>query len=572
MADSQTIDGKADQPESTESSTPDYSGRSIGDFQLLRRIGQGGMGQVYLARQTSLKRQVAIKILKPELAANTISLKRFQAEAEAVANITHANIVQVYAIGEADGLHYMALEYVDGRNLKDYLSKKGIPDLPLALFIMRQIAAALDRAGELGFVHRDIKPENILISRKGEVKITDFGLSRCFSNETSTVHLTQSGVTMGTPLYMAPEQVRGQPVDPRTDIYSFGVSCYHMLKGEPPFQGATPFDVALQHVQAEPPPLQEARPDLPLELCHIVHKMMAKRPEDRYQSAREILKDLTSLRDLIGAGKGASLSTSNIPISAASSSASSSPMLTMATGSSVAISHFPTDSVPIHTRRWGRLVWWAFVVLGTVGLAYGGAYYHRMKTPVVSTNTADLAEAALADVDPAPSALLERKLLERISARETRADVAVEDLQKLLQIYLKDRRFAEATKMFDKANLEKKKSLDGVTPGMDGKQRVNILSLMGRGVILAYQDQPEKSNEVFRQLLKEYGSNTFPKKKDTSPSKSVLDLFLASRSALEWRHLISEALERNAKNQNNKIPDDLIKLRIFSSRPVGKSG
>jgi hypothetical protein len=195
-----------------------------------------------------------------------------------------------------------------------------------------------------------------------------------------------------------------------------------------------------------------------------------------------------------------------------------------------------------------------------------------MKAPVVSTNTADLAEAALADVDPAPSALLERKLLERISARETRADVAVEDLQELLQIYLKDRRFAEATKMFDKANLEKKKSLEGVTPGMDGKQRVNILSLMGRGVILAYQDQPEKSNEVFRQLLKEYGSNTFPKKKDTSPNKSVLDLFLASRSALEWRHLISEALERNAKNQNNKIPDDLTKLRILPSRPVGKSG
>src|SRR5262249_34748878 len=243
------------------------------DFELIRRIGMGGMGQVYLARQRSLKRQVAVKILKGELAANQTNLRRFQAEAEAVANLTHAHIVQVYAIGEDQGLHYMALEYVDGRNLKDLLEKKGIPELPQALEIMRQVASALERAGELGFVHRDIKPENILLSKKGEVKVTDFGLSRCFSAD-SPLHLTQSGVTMGTPLYMSPERARGQPVDPRSDIYSFGVPCSHMLAGEPPFRGSTAFDVALQHVQGEVRPLGTIRTDLPAELCAIVHKMM----------------------------------------------------------------------------------------------------------------------------------------------------------------------------------------------------------------------------------------------------------------------------------------------------------
>ena len=169
---------------------------------------------------------------------------------------------------------------------------------------MRQVAAALERAGELGIVHRDIKPENILLTRKGEVKVTDFGLSRCFATE-APLNLTQSGVTMGTPLYMWPEQVRGQPIDPRTDIYSFGVTCYHMLAGEPPFRGTTAFDVAVQHVQGEPRPLGSLRPDLPPELCAVVHKMMARRPEDRYQSARDILNDLSRFKDGIGLTTGA---------------------------------------------------------------------------------------------------------------------------------------------------------------------------------------------------------------------------------------------------------------------------
>src|SRR5262245_65414252 len=164
-------------PTTDESAGADWIDRTLGEFRVLRRLGGGGMGQVFLAEQTSLKRNVALKILKPELAANATALQRFRQEAEAVARVTHANIVQVYAIGEQDGVPYMALEYVEGRTLRDYLAKKGPPELHVAVSIMRQVAAALQRAGELGIVHRDIKPENILLTRKGEVKVADFGLS-----------------------------------------------------------------------------------------------------------------------------------------------------------------------------------------------------------------------------------------------------------------------------------------------------------------------------------------------------------------------------------------------------------
>ena len=206
---------------SLSTNSSDLTGQTVDDFKVLRRLGQGGMGQVYLAEQVSLRRKVALKVLKPELAANEISLKRFESEALNVAQATHANIVQVYAVSLGKGLRYMALEYVEGLNLREYLAKKGPPTVPLALSIMRQVAAALVEASEHSIVHRDIKPENILLTRKGQVKVADFGLARCFAPAQQGVNLTQSGVTMGTPLYMSPEQVQGRSTDSRTDIYSF---------------------------------------------------------------------------------------------------------------------------------------------------------------------------------------------------------------------------------------------------------------------------------------------------------------------------------------------------------------
>src|SRR5262249_18186892 len=152
------------------------------------------------------------------------------------------NIVHIHQIGEHDGLRYMVLEFVEGRNLRDYLDRKGPPDLAVTLSVMRQVALALVKAHDEGIVHRDIKPENILVTRRVEVKVTDFGLSRFFTAAAPATNLTQSGITLGTPLYMSPEQVQGRGIDHRTDIYSLGVTCYPLLAGEPPFRGATAFD------------------------------------------------------------------------------------------------------------------------------------------------------------------------------------------------------------------------------------------------------------------------------------------------------------------------------------------
>jgi serine/threonine protein kinase len=273
----------------------DMSGRTLGDFRLLRRLGQGGMGQVYLAEQISLKRNVAIKIMRPEAALDPVSFQRFRAEAEAVARVSHANIVQVYAFGEFEGQQYMALEYVEGRSLGEHLRRKGTTELPLALSIMRQVSSGLQRAAELGVVHRDIKPENILMTRRGEVKIADFGLSHCF-DKAGTAKLTQPGIAVGTPLYMSPEQIEGKDIDPRTDIYSFGATSYHMLAGVPPFAGDGAYDVAMQHLRGQAKPLSSHRPDLPAELCRIVHKMMTRPVGDRYQTCRELQADLSKLR------------------------------------------------------------------------------------------------------------------------------------------------------------------------------------------------------------------------------------------------------------------------------------
>lgn len=274
---------------------PDLTGRQLGDFRLLRRLGHGAMADVYLAEQCSLKRQVAVKVLKTRLAHDATYVKRFEREAQAAAALVHANIVQIYEVGQADGFHYIAQEYVQGVNLRQWIARNGPPEFRLALLIMRQVAAALAKAAEQGIVHRDIKPENIMLTRTGEVKVADFGLARMIRPGEGT-DLTQVGVTLGTPLYMSPEQVEGKPLDPRSDIYSFGVTCYQMLAGVPPFSGETALSLALQHLRKQPEPLELLRPDLPPALCRIVHRMLAKAPEHRYSSAQELLRDLRKLQ------------------------------------------------------------------------------------------------------------------------------------------------------------------------------------------------------------------------------------------------------------------------------------
>jgi eukaryotic-like serine/threonine-protein kinase len=283
---------------------PDLSGRQMAGYRLLRRLGRGAMAEVYLAEQVSLARQVAFKVLRSSLATDSIYVQRFHQEAQAAAQLVHANIVQIYEVGCVDGVHFIAQEYVQGLNLAESLARRGPMELAKVLAIVRQVAAALHKAAEHGIVHRDIKPENIMLASSGEVKVADFGLARLYSRD-DTANLTQVGVTMGTPLYMSPEQVEGKALDPRSDIYALGVTCYEMLTGEPPFRGDTALSIAVQHLQSLPERLENRRPDLPASVCRIVHTMLAKDPKDRYVGARQLMHELrTASIELFGDDPG----------------------------------------------------------------------------------------------------------------------------------------------------------------------------------------------------------------------------------------------------------------------------
>ena len=286
----------------------DLTEKKLGEFQLLRPLGSGGMADVYLAEQTTLQRYVAVKVMKPALMAHSglDMVARFQQEAMMAAGLNHPNIVQVYSIGEQEGLHYIAQEFVEGKDLATILKGRSNPDIASALHVMRQVASALKASGQAGIVHRDIKPENILVTKKGEVKVADFGLAQLGESNTK-----KKGVTMGTPLYMSPEQISGRELDPRSDVYSFGVTAYQLLCGETPFKGNSPVAIAMQHLKNPPPPLTEKNPALPDVLCRLVHRMMAKRRSLRYQSADEVLEDLKKL--IVAHKQGRSLGLVRLP-------------------------------------------------------------------------------------------------------------------------------------------------------------------------------------------------------------------------------------------------------------------
>ena len=235
-----------------------------------------------------------LKVLRPDLVHNEQYLTRFLQEARAAASLVHPNIVQVYDIGQYDAVQFIAQEYIPGCNLRAYIQRKGVLPLPEALSILSQTAAALQKASSIGIVHRDIKPENILLTSEGEVKVADFGLAQARGQATN---LTEVGITLGTPLYMSPEQIQGQVVDSRSDLYSLGVTAYHMLAGRTPFEGDTALSLAVQHMQNTPPDLAGVRPDLPAKFVALVHKLLAKSPDDRFQSASMLYRALREIAE-----------------------------------------------------------------------------------------------------------------------------------------------------------------------------------------------------------------------------------------------------------------------------------
>lgn len=275
----------------------ELTGKQLNDYRVLRRLGRGAMAEVYLAEQISLRRQVALKVLSAELAHDPTYVARFHQEAQAAAGLVHGGIVQIHEVGEADGIHYIAQEYVAGKNLGELIHREGRIAPGQTLDILRQVAAALHKAAEQGIVHRDIKPENIMLARSGEVKVADFGLARV-ADDRGRNHLTQAGITMGTPLYMSPEQVEGKPLDSRSDIYSLGVTAYHMLCGEAPFGGETPMAVAVQHLNVDAVPLTAHVADIPSELAAVVHRMLGKKADDRFASPADLLAELRRVASL----------------------------------------------------------------------------------------------------------------------------------------------------------------------------------------------------------------------------------------------------------------------------------
>ena len=265
-------------------------------YEIFSRIGRGGMADVFLGRDRLLDRQVAIKVLFPEFAVDPNFVERFRREAQAAANLSHPNIVNVYDWGKHAGTYFIAMEYVEGRTLADILRVNGHVTSKQAAEIASEVAAALGFAHEAGLVHRDIKPANILIGSNGQVKVADFGIARAMNAPTES-NLTQAGAVMGTATYFSPEQAQGAQPDPRSDLYSLGVVMYEMIAGRPPFTGENPVSIAYKQVHDHPQPLNRLVADVPRPFEAIVAKLLAKDPRIRYSSAGALRDDLRRFRN-----------------------------------------------------------------------------------------------------------------------------------------------------------------------------------------------------------------------------------------------------------------------------------
>ncbi|HJU92616.1 MAG TPA: protein kinase [Pyrinomonadaceae bacterium] len=274
-------------------------GSAVGPYQIIRPLGSGGMGDIYLAEDTRLGRKVALKALPTAFTKDPERVRRFQLEARAASALNHTNIITIYDIGQMDHLHYIAMEFVDGETLRQRM-RAGRLTIDHALEVALNAGTALLAAHEAGIVHRDIKPENIMLRADGVVKVLDFGLaklaeSKVIVSEASTLFQTQQGIVIGTAPYMSPEQARGITVDPRTDIWSLGAVLYEMVGGCPAFEGPTTSDVIAAILGREPVPLVRHRPEVPTELEWIIKKALRKDRDERYQTAKEFLADLKNL-------------------------------------------------------------------------------------------------------------------------------------------------------------------------------------------------------------------------------------------------------------------------------------
>jgi serine/threonine-protein kinase len=271
----------------------------IPGYTVMERVGLGGMGIVYKAKQLSMERIVALKILNERYSANGEFVDRFIREARAAGKLNHPNVIHVHDISKANGRHYFSMEFIDGASVKEILRKEKKLPASRAIDIAVQAAKALEFAHENGIVHRDVKPDNIMLTKEGIVKLADLGIAKTFEEEPLTTPTGQRRV-MGTPHYMAPEQALGKAIDHRVDIYALGATFYHMVTGTTPFAGHTAHEILKAHIQKSLPPIQELNPQVPDPVCFIIERMMAKLPEKRYPNMSRLIADLERVQKGLG--------------------------------------------------------------------------------------------------------------------------------------------------------------------------------------------------------------------------------------------------------------------------------
>jgi len=340
-----------------------------GRYRIMRKLGAGGMANVYLAEDQELGRRVAIKILNDRHANDDQFIERFRREAKNAAGLSHPNIVSIYDRGEAEGTYYIAMEYLDGRSLKELIVSRGPAPINVAIDYARQILAAVRFAHRHGIVHRDIKPHNVLVDAEGRLKVTDFGIARAGASQ-----MTEAGSIIGTAQYLSPEQAKGAPVDQTSDLYSVGVVLYELLTGAVPFSGDTPVEIAMKHLSAVPPAPSQLRAEIPRDLDMVVMRALAKDPAERYQSADEMEEDLARV------ARGAAVSPATEEAATAIISRPSPPVTapTAITQARQPVPYAPPAAYYDYDEPRRRAVWpWLLALLFVAGAVVGGYFLYN---------------------------------------------------------------------------------------------------------------------------------------------------------------------------------------------------
>jgi serine/threonine-protein kinase len=348
-----------------------------GRYLITRKLGAGGMAKVYLAEDQELGRRVAIKILDDRHASDAQFVERFRREAQNAGGLSHPNIVSIYDRGEAGGSYYIAMEYVEGRTLKELIVARGPSPIGIAIDYTRQILSALRFAHRKGIVHRDIKPHNMIVDGDGRVKVMDFGIAR-----SSASQMTEAGSIIGTAQYLSPEQARGAPVDQTSDLYSTGIVLYELLTGAVPFNGDTPVEIAMKHLSQTPEPPSALRPEVPRDLDYVVLRALAKDTSDRYHSADEMDSDL----ERIGRGIGVSAETAEAATSVLSRTEVTDAPTTVRSGGPPT-AYTPGRYYEYDEARRRRSIWpWLLAVLALALVLVGGVFaYQQLQDQFAAT-------------------------------------------------------------------------------------------------------------------------------------------------------------------------------------------